>query len=67
MRESGMVPDSFTYTILIRGQCMLGYVLNAMMLYADMMKIGVKPEIYMTVCPEIWSLGPPNGIRTVES
>jgi pentatricopeptide repeat protein len=57
MRESGMVPDSFTYSLLIRGQCMLGYVLNAMMLYADMVKIGVKPTRYATVCPEIWSKG----------
>jgi pentatricopeptide repeat protein len=67
MRKSGMVPDSFTYTLLIRGQCMLGYVLNAMMLYADMVKIGVKPMRYKTVCPEIWSRVPLNDTRTFAS
>lgn len=66
MRESDMVPDSFTYSLLIRGQCMLGYVLNAMMLYADMVKIGVKPRRYATVCPEIWSMELPNDFKSVE-
>jgi pentatricopeptide repeat protein len=50
MRESGSVPDSFTYSLLIRGQCILGYVLIATMLYADMMKLGVKPMRYKLVC-----------------
>jgi pentatricopeptide repeat protein len=55
MRDSGMVPDRFTYTLVIRGLCMLGYVLNAMMLYADMVKVGVKPTKCAMVCPDIWS------------
>ncbi|MQL83863.1 hypothetical protein Taro_016366 [Colocasia esculenta] len=43
MRESGMVPDVSTYAALMRGQCQFRYLLNAMMLHADMLKAGVMP------------------------
>jgi hypothetical protein len=43
---------------------MLDYVLNAMMLCADMMKIGVKPKGYKIDCLEIWSCAPLNDLQT---
>jgi hypothetical protein len=44
---------------------MLDYVLNAMMLYADMMNIGVKPKGYKIDFLEIWSCAPLNDIQTI--
>ncbi|ONK70208.1 uncharacterized protein A4U43_C05F31380 [Asparagus officinalis] len=44
MRSSGLVPDAVTYLLLMRGQCKMGYVLNAMTLQADMLKTGAMAE-----------------------
>lgn len=56
MRKSGLVPDVITYLILMRGQCQMGYVLNAMMLQADMLKIGAMPKDWCITCPGGWSV-----------
>lgn len=56
MRKSGLVPDVVTYLLLMRGQCQMGYVLNAMMLQADMLKVGALPCDWYISCPDGWSV-----------